>query len=173
MGRFTRTFALAALCALLLTVPTLAQGPSPTPAGPTVTGAQPPVVCSIGQPCALGGLVLTVNSASTTDSVDGLAAPQPGFTYLLLDVSIVLSGEGQVPYSPDYFVARTADGNQSSFIPLDTSIAGLGNGMFAPGTNLRTDVAFPVPTGASGLVAIYRPLLPSVGYGEIWVDLGM
>jgi hypothetical protein len=172
MRRFTRTLWLAALCGLLLAGPALAQGPGPTPVAPTVPGAQPPAVCSIGQPCVLDGLTLTVNSATTTDTVDGLAAPPAGFTYLVLNVSIALAGQDQVPYSPNYFVVRTADGYQTSFIPLE-SIDGLGNGMFWSGTNLRTDVAFVVPVGARGLVAVYRPLLPDVGFAELSVDLGM
>ncbi len=170
MRRFTRTLWLAALSGLLLVGPALAQGP--TPMAPTVPGAQRSVVCSIGQPCALDGLVLTVNSATTTDRVSGLAIPSPGFTYLVLNVSIALPAEAQVPYSPDYFVVRTADGHQSSFIPLE-SIAGLGDGTFSPGTDLRTDVAFLVPVAARGLVAIYRPLLAGVGFAELQVDLGM
>lgn len=172
MGRFTRTLWLAALCGLLLAGPALAQGPGPTPVAPTVPGARPPVVCSIGQPCVLDGLVLTVNTATTTDTVPGLAVPAPGYTYLVLNVSIALPGQDQVPYSPDYFVVRTADGYQAKFIPLE-DIAGLGNGMFWRGTDLRTDVAFLVPVGAREPVAIYRPLLPGVGYSELWVELDM
>ncbi len=172
MRGFTRAFWLAALLGLLaagVAGSALAQGP--TPGAPTVPGELPPVVCTIGQPCNLGGLVVTVHSATTTDSVTGLAAPQAGFTYLVLDVSIDALTQDQVPYSPNYFVVRTASGYQASFIPLQ-QIDGLGNGMFWVGSSLRTNVAFPIPVDSRDLVAVYRPLLPGVGFAEMAISLG-
>jgi len=143
----------------------LAQTPIPG------TPGTPAIVCSIGQPCTVGGLVVLVHSSTTTDTIAGLPAPPPGYTYLLLDVSIDLPTQSQVPYSPNFFVVRTASGYQASFIPLQ-QIAGLGNGMFWVGSALRTNVAFPIPADSHGIVAVYRPLLPGLGFAELGIDLG-
>jgi hypothetical protein len=179
---------LVGLFVLLLVIGNLAGGgsrASATPqAGQEVSGggaaapggaapAQPAAggrVAAVGQRVESGGIAITVNSVSRAQSLGQFLRAAEGKTYVVADVTLESPGRDTSPYNPIYFKVRASDGIEytSTVIGDDRSLK---SGELARGDRVRGTVAFEVPTGTTGLVLAYQPLVIFGGYQTIRIGL--
>lgn len=76
----------------------------------------------------------------------------------MLDVSVEnVNSSRDVPYNPLYFRLRAADGTEydAEFLAPEPH---LGAGQLSRGDRVRGNIAFEVPTSATGLLLIYEPI---------------
>lgn len=170
------------LLIFVLIVAVLACGSSTsTPGAPRATSAPgaTAVPAATAAPIALGqvgdriesnGIALTVNSVSATDNVNDVFKPKEGNIFLVADVTIESVDKDPANYNPLYFKVKDADGFEYSYA-FTSPDPSLKSGELSPGDKARGNVAFEVPTGATGLVLSYKAIDFS-GDEAIEVELG-
>lgn len=144
-----------------------AQAPTETP-----QPAASPNFGKVGDRIEQGGIALTVVNVLKVASVSEFLQPEPGNTYLVVEVIIEnISRDDETPYNPLYFSVKDADGFQYNVTMLAPDPA-LSSGKLVKGDKVRGNVAFEVKETASGLVISYEPLVLLGGYETIRIELG-
>ncbi|MBX6770851.1 MAG: DUF4352 domain-containing protein [Chloroflexi bacterium] len=135
-------------------VPTDTPRPQPTDTPATTVG-------KIGQKVTASGISLTVNSIQRVDKMTmsgfTLTPDQPGFGYVIVDVTIENTSRDQASYNPLYFHIKDSDGYEYN-VTSSLDPKALKTGRIARGEKARGTVALAVPKNAHGLVLEYRPL---------------
>jgi Domain of unknown function (DUF4352) len=148
-----------------------AAAPAPTPAPkpqPTPTSAAP--VAKVGERVVSGGIALTVNSVTRTDSLGQFQKAKPGRVFVVADVTVESVTREKAVYNPLYFKAKDADGYEYT-ASLLAGDQGLKSGELNPGEKARGTVAFDVPSEAKGLIMSYQPIVILGGYQTIRIAL--
>lgn len=151
---------------------------SPTPAVPVAQSAPKPQatpvatapVAKVGDRVESGGIALTVNGATRTDSASQFQKAKPGRIYVVADVTVESVTREKAPYNPLYFKVKDADGYEYT-ASLISGDQGLKTGELNPGEKARGTVAFDVPGEAKGLVLSYQPIVVLGGYQTIRIAL--
>lgn len=178
----------AAPAAKAVTEPTAAAKPTaapastntPVPPKPTDTPKPPPATptewvingvtvkdadCKISHLCITPDKTLAVRvtevlaSETTTNQ---FIKPQPGNTFLLVNVYIGYFGDKSIAYNPLYAKVKDETGREypSNVMAAAAITGGLQSGTLTPGNNIVQGViAFEVPKGAGGWKLTYQPLI--------------
>lgn len=147
-----------------------ATTPTPVAAKPEPTAVSTAPVAKIGDRVESGGIALTVNGVTRTDSLSQFQKAKPGRVYVVADVTIESITREKAPYNPLYFKVKDADGYEYT-ASVGSGDQALKSGELNPGEKARGTVAFDVPATATGLVLSYQPLVILGGYQTIRVAL--
>lgn len=117
-------------------------------------------VFMIGQAVSVGTLSVTVNDASTPQSQSRYGNPDPGFQYLLVDMTFVNEAQQDLHLSPDNQVwvkdhlSRKYMSDWSANSWLDTTSF---EDTLSPGEKTRGQLAFQIAADAESLVLVFDP----------------
>jgi hypothetical protein len=149
--------------------PAAAQ-PAPTPKPVAKAEEKSVGAASIGQRVESGGIALTVMGIQKTDSLSQIMKAKPGRTFLVADVLIESVTRDNAAYNPVFFKVKDSEGQEynGSLFGDDKSLKA---GELPKGDKVRGSVAFDTPSGATGLVLSYQPLVILGGYQTIRIAL--
>ncbi|MDR9756308.1 MAG: DUF4352 domain-containing protein [Thermoanaerobacterales bacterium] len=117
----------------------------------------------IGERVEMGELVITVNSVNDSQGSEFLK-PAAGHVYKIVDCTIEnLSDEAEVISSLMMFKMADSKGYNYNVTIADSSKPSL-DGELGPGRKMRGEIAFEVPTDATGLELIFEP--DFLGFGQ-------
>lgn len=116
---------------------------------------QPSSLPRVGQAIEAGSLQITVNSAEATQPSSDWGAPDPGFTYYVVDVT--LENTGNVDLNLRDFWLKDSNGFKympdfSAAIWLETTSP---QNTISAGEKVKGQLAFQIPTDAAGLLLVY------------------
>lgn len=144
-------------------MPLPTEEPAPTEAPALTVGA-------IGDRVVSGGIAMTINSAERVAQIGDFQKADDGNEFVLIDVTLENVDRDEAPYNPLYFKVKDADGYEYS-AGITMTDNSLKSGDLAKGEKSRGTVSVEVPTGATGLVVSYEPIVIFGGYEVIRVAL--
>jgi len=117
----------------------------------------------IGERVEMGELVITVNSVVDSQGSEFLK-PAAGHVFKIVDCTIEnLSDQSQAISSLMMFKMADSEGYNYNVTITDSSKPSL-DGELGPGRKMRGEIAFEVPTDATGLELIFEPNI--LGFGQ-------
>ena len=120
-------------------------------------------IFKIGERVEMGKLVITVNSIKDSQGSEFLK-PESGHIYKIADCTIEnLSDESEAISSMLMFKMADSEGYNYDITITDSSKTSL-DGELGPGRKMRGEVAFEVPSDATGLELIFEPNV--LGFGQ-------
>jgi len=155
---------LLALC-LLFTIILWGCGETTEPKKATTEPAetQQQQIFKIGERVEMGELVITVNSVVDSQGSEFLK-PAAGHVFKIVDCTIEnLSDQSQAISSLMMFKMADSEGYNYNVTITDSSKPSL-DGELGPGRKMRGEIAFEVPTDATGLELIFEPNI--LGFGQ-------
>ena len=155
---------LLALC-LLFTIILWGCGETTEPKKATTEPAETKQqqIFKIGERVEMGEFVITVNSVKDSQGSEFLK-PAAGHVYKIVDCTIEnLSDEAEVISSLMMFKMADSKGYNYNVTIADSSKPSL-DGELGPGRKMRGEIAFEVPTDATGLELIFEP--DFLGFGQ-------
>lgn len=158
--------ALGVVCAISIASGS-ANSPSAAPSGSNGSAAVGQVF-KIGQPVALGTWQVTALSAKNPyKPTKSYEKPDAGMKYVTVDTQVVNNGtESGTVSSIACFTMRDNTGQEYTEALL-TSVPKPPDGEVAPGGKIRGTLSYQVPTGAKGLLLVFKCELFSSGSAQI------
>ncbi|MCG0278537.1 MAG: DUF4352 domain-containing protein [Thermanaeromonas sp.] len=128
----------------------------------------PPKTFSIGEPIKMGGLVFTVNGVRESKG-DQFIRPKEGYIYKIVDVTLENIGEKPAAISSLMMFSLADSEGYRYKVTIGPETRGSLDGELQPGQKMRGELAFEVPTKATGLQLLFEPNV--LGFGQAIVSL--
>lgn len=125
---------------------------APDPAAPSTDGLP-----TVGDRAEASGLALTVNSVTKSPQAGDFLKADPGYTFVVADVTFENVGLDKISYNPLYFRVKDSRGFEysASFTAPDPSFQ---SGELVKGDKVRGNLAIEVMEDSTGMVLAYTPI---------------